>query len=107
MILRVVKLKVDERKLEAFKLFMTNLHNEKLRLPGCLHFDFFHDKRNKNVYFSYTIWESEKYLRHYRKSELFKEVIQTLRSLCIEEPQAWTIENVFKKPGHEEEECCE
>lgn len=103
MILRVVKMKVDERKLEAYRLFMDNLHEEKLRMPGCLHFDFFNEKKNSNIFYSYTIWENVKFLKEYKKSDLFKEVIQTLRSLCSEEPQAWTIENVFNKPTHEEE----
>ena len=49
MILRVVKMKVESKKLEAFDLFMSNLHDEKLKLPGCLHFDYFHEKKNKNV----------------------------------------------------------
>lgn len=102
MILRVVKLKVESKKIEAFNLFMNNLHDEKLKLPGCLHFDYFHEKKNLNVYYIYTIWENEKFFRQYKKSELFKEVATTLKCFCSEEPQAWTIENVFNQANHEE-----
>lgn len=102
MILRVVKMKVESKKIEAFELFMNNLHDEKLKIPGCLHFDFFHEKRNINVYYTYTIWENEKYFKQYKKLDLFKEVVSTLKSLCLEEPQAWTIENVFNQVNHEE-----
>ncbi len=103
MILRVVKMKVEDVKVDAFELFMNNLHDEKLRLQGCLHFDYFHEKKNKNIYYTYTIWEAEKYFKQYKKSELFKEVISTLKSLCVDEPQAWTIENVFNHVNHDEE----
>ncbi len=103
MILRVVKLKVDPRKMEAFQLFMENLHDEKLRLNGCLHFDFFNERQNPNIFYSYTIWEHEKFLKQYKKTDLFKEVVQTLRELCIDEPQAWTIQNVFNQPSNEDE----
>ncbi len=103
MILRVVKMKVETKKLDAFDLFMSNLHDEKLKLPGCLHFDYFHEKKNRNIYYTYTIWENEKYFKQYKKSELFKEVVSTLKSLCLEQPQAWTIENVFNQVNHEEE----
>jgi|GEM_PF-2597853 hypothetical protein len=103
MILRVVKMKVNEHKLTAFRMFMDNLYDEKLRMSGCLHFDYFEEKRNSNVFYSYTIWENIKFLKEYKKSDLFKEVVQTLRYLCSEEPQAWTIENVFNKPSHEDE----
>ncbi len=102
MILRVVKMKVEQHKQDAFCLFMKNLYDEKLRLQGCLHFDYFKNK-NSNVYYSYTIWENVKYLKEYKKSDLFKEVVHTLRDLCVEEPQAWTIENVFNNPLHEDE----
>lgn len=102
MILRVVKMKVESKKIEAFELFMNNLHDEKLKLSGCLHFDFFHEKENNNIYYAYTIWENEKYFKQYKKSDLFKEVVTTLKSLCIEEPKAWTIENVFNEVNHEE-----
>lgn len=103
MILRVVKMNVDEEKRDAFELFMKNLREEKLKLAGCLHFDYFHEKNNKNIFYSYTIWESEKYLKQYKKTDLFIEVVSTLKKLCTEEPKAWTIENVFKEVNHEEE----
>lgn len=103
MILRIVKIKIDEVKIDTFKLFMKNLRNEKLRLKGCLHFDYFHEKKNKNIYYTYTIWENEKHLNQYKKSELFKKVISTLNSLSIEEPRAWTIEDAFNYINYDKE----
>jgi quinol monooxygenase YgiN len=102
MILRVVKMKVEKNKVESFERFMNNLHDEKLRLQGCLHFDYFHEKDNLYAYYSYTIWENEKFFKAYKKSDLFKEVVSTLKALCQVEPQAWTIENVFNQPSHED-----
>jgi quinol monooxygenase YgiN len=95
MILRVVKMVVDQNKIDVFNHFMSNVKMEKIKLEGCVHYDHFGDKQYQNVFYSYTIWESERYLNKYRKSELFREVSSTLRSLCLTEPTAWTVENVF------------
>lgn len=103
MILRIVKMEVDPHKLEIFNLFMKNLSEEKTKLEGCVHHDFFCDKKYINVYYSYTIWENVTFLKKYKKTPLFKEVVKTLKSLCMDEPYAWTVENILKTDsGHEE-----
>jgi len=103
MILRVVKMELIETKIGLFERFMSNLKDEKLRQEGCLHHDIFCDKDNNSIYFSYTIWNNEKSLKKYKKSELFKVVSQTIRSFCVKEPLAWTVENVFNSPYDDEE----
>lgn len=102
MILRIVKMELNEPKIELFQLFMNNLKEEKLKQEGCLHYDYFCEKENELIYFSYTIWMSEKFLKKFKKTELFKEVTRTMRTLCVKEPIAWTVENVFNSPYDEE-----
>lgn len=102
MILRIVKMELNESKIELFQLFMNNLKEEKLKQEGCLHYDYFCEKENELVFYSYTIWMSEKFLKKFKKTELFREVTRTLRNLCIKEPIAWTVENVFNSPYDEE-----
>ena len=103
MILRIVKMEVDPQKLEIFNHFMKNLNEEKVKLEGCVHHDHFPEKKFVNVYYSYTIWENVNYLKKYKKSPLFKEVVKTLKSLCMTEPYAWTVENIIEqKSGNEE-----
>ena len=104
MILRIVKMELIENKIELFEHFRENLKEEKLKQEGCLHHDFFCDKDNCLIFFSYTIWATEKHLRKYKKTELFKEVARTLRTFCLKEPVAWTVENVFNSPYDEEED---
>lgn len=103
MILRVVKMEVDPNNLDPFKRFMSNLSEEKSKMDGCVHHDFFSDKNFVNVYYSYTIWENVSYLKKYKKTPLFIEVKKVLRGLCQSEPYAWTIENVFKTDSQHEE----
>ncbi len=102
MILRIVKMELNETKIELFEHFMDNLKEEKLKQDGCLHHDIFCDKDNSMMFFSYTIWATEKHLKKYKKTELFKEVTRTIRTLCVKEPIAWTVENVFNSPYDEE-----
>jgi len=103
MILRIVKMEVDPHKIEIFNMFMNNLTDEKSRLEGCVHHDFFCDKKFINVYYSYTIWENVLNLKKYKKTPLFKEVVKTLKSLCMNEPYAWTVENLIKTGLSDEE----
>ena len=100
--MRVVKMKVNNDKISSFRQFMEDMQYIKQNLEGCVHYDFFNEKKNVNVYYSYTIWEDIKYLRKYKKSELYKEEMLNLKKFCIEEPKAWTIENVFNAYDHEE-----
>lgn len=102
MILRIVKMELKETNIDLFHLFMKNLKDEKLKLEGCLHYDYFCDKQNEHIYFSYTIWVTDRHLKKYKKTELFKEVTRTVRNLCKKEPIAWTVENVFNSPYEEE-----
>lgn len=103
MILRIVKMEVDPQKLEIFELFMKNLSEEKAKLDGCVHHDFFCDKNYVNLFYSYTIWENLTYLKKYKKTPLFKEVVKTLKMLCSTEPSAWTVENLIKPPTSHED----
>jgi (4S)-4-hydroxy-5-phosphonooxypentane-2,3-dione isomerase len=102
MILRIVKMELNETKIELFQLFMNNLKEEKLKQEGCLHYDYFCEKENEMIFYSYTIWMLEKHLKKFKKTELFREVTRTLRTLCVKEPIAWTVENVFNSPYDEE-----
>ncbi len=58
-------------KVESFiKLFHTN--KEKIiAFDGCQSVDLLRDVNDKNIFFTYSIWDSESFLNHYRQSETF------------------------------------
>lgn len=58
---------------------------------GCTHLELWQDVSNENVFFTYSNWESEAELNHYRSSEFFKETWAKTKSLFAEKPQAWSV----------------
>jgi heme-degrading monooxygenase HmoA len=89
---RIVSMTFQKERIEDFlKMF----NERKLRIrnfPGCLHLELWQGKKERNAFFTYSIWESEEALNHYRFSEFFKETWSLTKSWFTEKPAAWTIE---------------
>lgn len=73
------------------RIFETSREHIK-SFAGCRHLDLFRDIRNPDVFFTYSIWESEAALEAYRESEFFRKVWSQTRKLFAEKPQAWSLE---------------
>lgn len=50
----------------------------------------------KNIFFTYSRWESEEHLNNYRDSELFVETWKKTKALFAEKPEAWSCESELK-----------
>ena len=59
--------------------------------PGCTHLELWQDNANENVFFTYSIWNSEADLNHYRFSEFFKDTWGKTKVLFSQKPQAWSL----------------
>ncbi|MBU0764443.1 MAG: antibiotic biosynthesis monooxygenase [Bacteroidetes bacterium] len=95
MITRIVKMTVADSKRDEFIRYVDEIRDKIQSFKGCLHLDIFNDKQNSNIFFSYSIWKSEKELENYRRSELFRLYWSTLKTFFTKDTQAWTVENVF------------
>ena len=91
MIVRIVKMTFRPEEIEIFE----QLFNERKALirhfKGCQHLELWQDGNQANVFFTYSIWESEAHLDHYRFSELFKDTWTKTKALFLEKPQAWSV----------------
>ena len=58
--------------------------------PGCQHLELWQDEHQKNIFVTYSHWESEAHLDQYRDSELFKSVWNFTKALFAEKPQAFS-----------------
>lgn len=71
------------------------LFNERKELirgfEGCKHLELWQDAHSSNVYLTYSIWESEKHLDHYRFSDLFKDTWARTKALFADKPIAWSV----------------
>jgi quinol monooxygenase YgiN len=93
MIIRVVQMTFREDCVEAFR----QLFEERKRLirhfEGCRHLELWQDAHQPNIFFTYSHWDSEAHLNHYRFSPLFKETWRLTKALFAAPAQAWSIGN--------------
>lgn len=92
MILRIVKMTFREEETANF-LALFNERKALIRsFEGCSHLELWQEAGNQNVFFTYSMWESEQHLDHYRFSELFKDTWAHTKALFADKPQAWSVE---------------
>jgi heme-degrading monooxygenase HmoA len=91
MIIRLVQMHFRDDSVEEF----LTLFNERKALirgfQGCSHLELWEDTHNKNTFFTYSIWESEDYLNHYRFSELFKDTWSKTKTLFKAKAEAFSV----------------
>ena len=91
MLIRIVRMTFQEDKVEAF---LNNFHQTKHQIrnfEGCKHLELLQDAENKNIFCTYSHWESEEFLNSYRDSLLFKEVWSFTKALFADKPVAFSV----------------
>lgn len=81
--------------------FLSNFEENKLQIrnfDGVQHLELLNDKNQPNIYFTYSIWESESHLEAYRNSDLFKQVWSKTKPLFSAKPEAWSVESIQRLP---------
>ena len=58
---------------------------------GCAHLELWQDNANSGIFFTYSIWESQAALDHYRFSDFFKDTWGRTKALFAAKPQAWSV----------------
>ena len=98
MLVRVVRMTFRE---EAVKAFLENFEANKQKIrnfPGCSHLELWQDENNKNIFMTYSHWQSEESLNQYRDSELFKTVWSFTKTLFAEKPVVFSSKKIQELP---------
>ncbi len=91
MIVRIVQMTFREDEVTNF-LRLFNERKELIRgFSGCTHLELWEDAHAPNIFFTYSHWNSEDDLNHYRFSELFKDTWAKTKALFKDKPQAWSV----------------
>lgn len=94
MVIRIVKLSFHQENVPAF-LENFELVKDKIRnFEGNRLLELYQDKKNAEVFFTYSYWESEADLENYRKSDFFKEVWDFTKKLFNDKPEAWSVDKL-------------
>lgn len=84
-----------EEAIEAFLQFFYKRKHLIANFPGCTHLELWRDKHQPNVYFTYSKWENEEALNHYRYSAFFKETWAFTKQHFAAKAEAYSIEQVI------------
>jgi quinol monooxygenase YgiN len=93
-LIRVVRMTFRPEEVPAF---LENFEAHKILIrnfPGCRHLELWQDHNQKNIFVTYSHWESEEALNQYRDSELFKSVWNYTKALFSEKTQAWSTKKI-------------
>lgn len=92
MIVRIVQMTFRDENILAFQQLFEERKHLIRHFDGCQHLELWQDTHAKNIFFTYSIWESETHLDHYRFSELFKDTWAKTKILFAEKAKAWSVE---------------
>ncbi len=94
MIKRIVKMKFKETDINDFKTIFSNNQAKILATKGCKHVELLQDINNPQLFFTFSLWQSEDDLNQYRNSDLFKQVWQNTKAKFETKAEAWSLNQV-------------
>ena len=94
MILRIVKMKFKAEHCDEFVALFNKYHSQIAQFKNCISVELLRDLNDKQLFFTYSKWESEADLNNYRDSELFKSVWPQTKVLFEQKAEAWSIEKI-------------
>lgn len=94
MFVRIVKLSFAEENIDVFKANFETVKHKIRAFEGCQLLELYQDKHNSNIFFTYSYWNKEEDLEHYRNSELFKGVWAKTKPLFNAKPEAWSVDKI-------------
>jgi len=91
MIIRIVQMTFREDTVAAFTALFDERKATIRGFAGCTHLELWQDSRHPNIFFTYSHWNSEADLDHYRFSDFFKDTWGRTKALFKNKPQAWSV----------------
>jgi len=79
---------------DEFLLLFNKNQNQIRNFEGCYHLELWRDKKDSNIFFTYSHWESEAALNKYRHSALFEGVWKNTKSKFNAKPLAWSFDQI-------------
>jgi len=95
MIKRIVKMEFEDEKVNDFKVLFQQYQSKIINQDGCHSVELFQDTQSKNIFFTYSSWESQVHLDQYRNSALFKNVWNHVKKLFNAKPLAWSVKEIL------------
>lgn len=94
MFVRIVKMSFHAEHIPTFLENFEKVKNNIRNFKGCQFLELYRDKRNTDIFFTYSYWDSEMDLENYRHSELFENVWAETKILFNDKPVAWSVDKI-------------
>lgn len=94
MIQRIVKLTIQEDKVDNFKEKFVDWQPQIRAQPGCEDLELWQDVDDSRLLFTYSQWQNQSSLDAYRSSELFATVWPQTKAMFDDRPVANSVERV-------------
>jgi len=94
MIKRFVKMRFKKEYINDFKNIFSTNQAKILASKGCRHVELLQDKHDPQLFFTYSLWQTEDDLNQYRNSNLFKEVWKNTKAKFEEKADAWSLNKI-------------
>ncbi|MCW3126796.1 MAG: Antibiotic biosynthesis monooxygenase [Bacteroidetes bacterium] len=91
-LIRIVKMTFKEESIAEFQKIFEERKERIAAAPGCASVELLHDDRN--IFFTYSVWEDEVSLETYRDSELFTSTWALVKPLFKHKAEAWSVRKV-------------
>ncbi len=92
--IRIVKMTFHPEKVTAF-LEKFDENKQTIRnFEGVEHLSLLKDKKQANIFFTYSHWQSETHLENYRNSAFFKKFWSELKPYFIARAEAWSVDTI-------------
>ncbi len=91
MIKRIVKLGFKVENISLFKEVFEESKEKISNFEGCYHVELLQCKNPENIFFTFSIWESEDALNKYRHSPFFQKTWEKTKVLFNTKPEAWSV----------------
>lgn len=91
MIVRIVQMTFRTEAIADFEQLFEERKERIRHFEGCRHLELWQDSANPAIFFTYSHWESEAHLNHYRFSGFFKDTWGRTKALFADKPQAWSV----------------
>lgn len=94
MIIRIVKLIIDKKKVDEFQLFFENTKPSISNFTGCDHVELLKESERGNIFFTYSHWQNEEMLENYRNSIFFQGIWKSTKTYLSGKPEAWSLNKI-------------
>lgn len=88
--IRIVKMTFKEEHVDDFKVLFEERKERIRHFEGCTYLELWNDKKQPNIFYTYSIWKDESNLEHYRVSDLFQDTWSTVKMWFSEKPEAFS-----------------